>query len=81
MQNIKTTVKGNKLIIEVDLSKDLGVSQKGKAINVAMSGIFANIPGTGLSMNCNIIRKLNTDTLGNPLPVADTESKDTKSKA
>lgn len=35
MQNVKTTVKGNKLIIEVDLSQDFGISKSGKSISIA----------------------------------------------
>lgn len=35
MQNVKTTIKGNKLIIEVDLSQEFGLSASGKSIAVA----------------------------------------------
>jgi galactokinase len=35
MQNVKTTIKGNKLIIEVDITKDFGLSASGKTISIA----------------------------------------------
>jgi hypothetical protein len=53
MQNVATTVKGNKLVIEIDLDKDLGVSSSGKTHIVAKSG-FAQIegkPGFGFTLN------------------------------
>lgn len=37
MKNIKMTVKGSKLTIEVDLSKDFGKSASGKSIIIASS--------------------------------------------
>ncbi|WP_145052737.1 hypothetical protein [Paenibacillus xylanexedens] len=65
--NMKATVKGNKLIIEIDLTKDQGLSQSGKSINVLSTKMFENITGTNLSIKANIIRKPNTDRLGNPI--------------
>ena len=35
MNNVKMTVKGSKLVIEVDLSKDFGLSSSGKSISIA----------------------------------------------
>lgn len=35
MQNVKTTIKGNKLIIEVDMSKEFGLSASGKTVSIA----------------------------------------------
>lgn len=35
MQNVKTTIKGNILTIEVDLSKRFGPSSSGKTIQIA----------------------------------------------
>ena len=35
MQNIKTEVKENKLLIEIDLSEDHGPSKSGKSITIA----------------------------------------------
>lgn len=37
MQNVKTTIKGNKLVIEVDLSKTQGLSASGKTIIIGSS--------------------------------------------
>ncbi len=38
MQNITQRIEGNKLIIEVDLTQEIGLSDNGKSINVANSG-------------------------------------------
>lgn len=35
MQNVKTIVKGNKLVIEIDISKEFGLSASGKTISIA----------------------------------------------
>ena len=35
MQNVKMTVKGNKLVIEVDLTQEFGLSKSGKSISIA----------------------------------------------
>lgn len=37
MNNVKTTIKGKKLIIEIDLSQDFGLSKSGKSISIASS--------------------------------------------
>ena len=53
MQNVVATVKGNKLHIEIDLDKDLGLSSTGKTNLLAKSG-FAAIegkPGFGFTLN------------------------------
>jgi hypothetical protein len=35
MQNVKMTVKNGKLIIEVDLNQEFGLSKSGKSISIA----------------------------------------------
>ena len=54
MKNVKTTVSGTKLIIEVDLLQSLGPSKSGKSTNIGST--FGNVPVPGtdvvLSVNC-----------------------------
>lgn len=58
MKNIKTTVKGNKLTIEVDLGKNLGLSGSKKSIIIASSEGNQTIEGTdGVKIGLNIYRK------------------------
>lgn len=38
MENITQRIEGNKLIIEVDLTHEIGLSNNGKSVNVANSG-------------------------------------------
>lgn len=35
MQNIKQTIKGNKLVIEIDLTQEFGISKSGKSMVIA----------------------------------------------
>lgn len=35
MQNVKMSIKGTKLVIEVDLTQDYGLSKSGKSISIA----------------------------------------------
>ncbi|MBE9572589.1 MAG: hypothetical protein IMF11_18340 [Proteobacteria bacterium] len=48
--NAKTTVKGNKLVVEIDLNEDLGPSSTGKTILIA-KGKEEVVDGTFLSLN------------------------------
>jgi len=53
--NVKTVVQGNKLTIEIDLSKKLGLSSSGKSNNIASSKGNHEIDGTDgikLGVNC-----------------------------
>lgn len=45
MENVVMTVKGNKLTIEVDLSKEFGESSSGKSIVVATTAGNVAVPG------------------------------------
>jgi len=55
VQNIKTEVKGNELIIRVDLSARLGPSSTGKTIIVASSAGNANVTGhPGVKFGLNV---------------------------
>lgn len=46
MQNVNMTVKGNKLLIEVDTSQELNVSATGKSMVVATTG--GNVPAPNM---------------------------------
>lgn len=45
MENVVMTVKGNKLTVEIDLSKDFGESSSGKSIVVATTSGNVSVPG------------------------------------
>lgn len=45
MENVEMKVEDNKLIIEVDLTKDFGPSKSGKSITVASTKGNVSIPG------------------------------------
>lgn len=55
MENIKTTIKGNKLIIEVDLSKEYGLSASGKSVSVASTKGNKAV-ADGIMMGINIYK-------------------------
>jgi len=59
MDNVKCTVdtKTNKLIIEVDLSKNLGPSSSGKTLIIASSRGNSRIDGTEVYLGLNIYKK------------------------
>jgi hypothetical protein len=58
MQNVKTTVKGTKLTIEIDLSQDFGPSTSGKTNIIATTSGFTSIEGApGVSLGLNVVRK------------------------
>jgi hypothetical protein len=54
MENVQTQIKGNKLIITVDITKDLGLSKTGKTIKVASTGGFQTITENGKSAMINL---------------------------
>jgi len=45
MKNMTMKVEGSKLVIEVDLSQDLGPSKSGKTVLIASSEGNVSIPG------------------------------------
>lgn len=56
MDNITMRVDGNKLLVEIDLSKRLGLSKTQKSQNVATTNGFIQIPEhPQLKMNLNVI--------------------------
>jgi hypothetical protein len=58
MQNVTVRVEGNKLVIEVDLTKEIGPSSSGKTILIASSEGNANVPGhEGVKFGLNVYRK------------------------
>ena len=55
MKNIKTSIKGNKLTIEIDLSKDFGPSKSKKTLIIASTEGNKAIDGfedVRLGLNC-----------------------------
>jgi len=56
MQNIKWEVKGDKLIIEVDLTKDFGFSKSGKTIIIASTQGNQKIEGTNAIIGLNVYK-------------------------
>jgi hypothetical protein len=60
MQNIKTTINGNKLIIEIDTTVDLGPSKSGKTRLVGTSSGNQAIKGSAggdVVIGVNVYRK------------------------
>lgn len=55
-QNIKAEVKGKKLVIEVDLDRDLGPSRSGKTILIATSAGNVRITGTDAFIGLNVYK-------------------------
>lgn len=58
MQNVTTKVTGNKLVIEVDLSKSFGPSASGKSITVASSKGNQKVEGTDVILGLNVYKKV-----------------------
>jgi hypothetical protein len=57
MQNVAMRVDGDKLVIEVDLSKEIGPSSSGKTILIASTEGNANVPGhEGMKLGLNVYR-------------------------
>ena len=58
MKNIEMKVEGNKLFIEVDLSKDFGESKSGKSITIASTEGNISIPeNEEIKIGLNIYKK------------------------
>lgn len=56
MENLKTEVKGNMLIMTVDLSKDLGPSKSGKSTLIATTAGNVQV-APGVMAGINIYKK------------------------
>ena len=56
MQNLKWEVKDDKLIIEIDLTKEFGPSKSGKTITVASSRGNQKIEGTDVIIGLNVYK-------------------------
>ena len=60
--NVETKVEGNKLVIEVDLTKERGFSSSFKNILIGTSGGGTSVPGKpGLKFGLNVYRELNAE--------------------
>ncbi len=56
MQNVNWEVKGDKLIIEIDLTKDFGPSKSGKTITIASTRGNQKIEGTDAIIGLNVYK-------------------------
>jgi len=56
MQNVKYEVKDDKLIIEIDLTKEFGPSKSGKTITVASTRGNQKIDGTDVVIGLNLYK-------------------------
>jgi hypothetical protein len=58
MKNVVMRIEGNKLIMEVDLTKDFGPSSTGKSLTVATSSGNVSVPGKdGFKVGLNVYKK------------------------
>lgn len=58
MENVKMSVSGNILTIEIDLTKDLGKSASGKTNVVATTRGNVSVPGhEGIKIGVNVYKK------------------------
>jgi len=56
MQNVEWEIKGDKLIIEIDLTKDFGPSKSGKTITIASTRGNQKIEGTDAVIGLNVYK-------------------------
>ncbi len=56
MENVEWEVKDNKLIIEIDLTKDFGLSKSGKTITIASTRGNQKIEGTDAVIGMNVYK-------------------------
>jgi hypothetical protein len=57
MDNVKMTVKDKKLVIEVDLTQNFGLSSTGKSEIVASTHGFVDVPNTDMKLGLNVVKK------------------------
>ena len=56
MENVKWEVKDNKLIVEIDLTKEFGLSKSGKTITIASTRGNQKIEGTDAVIGLNVYK-------------------------
>jgi hypothetical protein len=56
MHNVKYEVKDDKLIIEIDLTKEFGPSKSGKTITIASTRGNQKIEGTDVVIGLNVYK-------------------------
>ena len=56
MQNVKLEVKDDKLIVEIDLTKEFGLSKSGKTITIASTRGNQKIEGTDAVIGLNVYK-------------------------
>ena len=56
MENIKWEVKDDKLIIEIDLTKEFGLSKSGKTLTIASTRGNQKIEGTDAVIGLNVYK-------------------------
>lgn len=56
MKNVKMTVTNNKLVIEIDLNQEFGLSSSGKNVIVASTAGNVPIPGTDYKVGLNVYK-------------------------
>ena len=56
MQNVKWEIKDDKLIIEIDLTMELGPSKSGKTITIASTRGNQKIEGTDAVIGLNVYK-------------------------
>lgn len=56
MQNVKMEVKGNKLLIEVDLTQEFGISASGKSMSIASSKGNKDIGKDNIKIGLNVYK-------------------------
>ncbi len=56
MDNVKWEVRDNKLIIEIDLTQEFGLSKSGKTISIASTKGNQKIEGTDAVIGLNVYK-------------------------
>ncbi|GAF76269.1 unnamed protein product [marine sediment metagenome] len=56
MQNVEWEIKGDKLIIEIDLTKEFGPSKSGKTITIASTRGNQQVEGTDAIIGLNVYK-------------------------
>ena len=54
--NIKGKVENDKLYLEIDLTKDLGLSKSGKSSNIATTRGNQTVPNTNIKLGLNMYK-------------------------